>query len=330
MSLLAVASGLTTLAPQGNNIYADLSDYITKAGGSINKVAISEIKGLRGVTATRDIKKDEVVVRCPSVLGLALTDPFEPAQDRNEALVEAGFNLMQWFGVECDEVPYISTLPTLDYQFTPTPDFWDDEHIEAMEFRPAIKAAKKRRKIIREVAEDEGVDEQQLRFATWLVTSRTFNILVDDEEEDEKRIRVCIPFIDMLNHALDPNCDMVILDEDEDSDEAIFALQARYDIPAGSQLFLNYDGPSGGEATSFDLLLDYGVCLGSGTNADPGVLSAYQSNKEPLFTTPRQTTKQHLNDFGHRLHPNLRTALQFRLTLQNALEDWRPVVSPPR
>ena len=317
-----------------------LFNWMTDAGGDVRSVGLADFGKIRGVVATKDFKKDEIIAGCPSALALALSDPAQPQRDDPElALVEAGLNMLQWYKDAETWAPYISSLPTREYQFTPTPNFWDDDHIAALEFPPAVQQATTRKALIDKVATDNAVDRGDLEFATWLASSRSFNIkLVDEEDDDDapfpptggggaKTLRVCVPLLDMVNHGADPNVAMSVLDADKD--DATFALKALRNVKADTQLTLGY---TGGAATSLDLLNDYGFTLGSGpTSSDPRLLAKYDGKgmaSSPLFTTPRKLTLQQLEDPD--LHPDLRQALRFRLTLQTALEQRSSPARRPR
>lgn len=103
----------------------------------------------------------------------------------------------------------------------------------------------------------------ELQFATWMVTSRSFaiKIMVDDPlakegavSTTEKMVRVLLPYIDIINHSSDDsNAELEIIDPDKD--DAWFAVRATRPIKKGKEITISY-GTS--PLASPGLLLDYG------------------------------------------------------------------------
>ena len=237
----------------------------------------SQDDGRRGLFATTNIKKDQIICMVPSDFALALSDPALKGEDA-PTFAHGGLNFLKMYknNPQACQVwaPYLDTLPTRDSPyFDPTPDFYSEEEIDLLEFPRLINNIRKRKKDIQDLATENGMDFDELQFATWLVSSRAFNVQVAEEDEkkveptyDErgqvitkagaasKSIRVLVPFIDMANHdSMSPNCRFTIIDPEKD--DAWFALEANRNIPAGKEIRIAYRG---GIYSSVELLLNYG------------------------------------------------------------------------
>jgi SET domain len=232
--------------------------------------------GQRGLFATTDIKKDQLLCMIPSDVALALSDPSKFGEDA-PTFAHGGLNFlkMYWNDEQARNTwaPYLDTLPTKDSPyFTPTPDYFSDEEIELLEFPRLVKSVHKRKQDIEHLAAENGLTVEELQFATWLVSSRAFNINLSDGEkkEDEqydergqviakagaglKSIRVMIPYLDMVNHDTNsPNCRFTMIDPEKD--EAWFALEANRNIPAGREINIAYRSDI---YSSVELLMNYG------------------------------------------------------------------------
>lgn len=104
---------------------------------------------------------------------------------------------------------------------------------------------KQRKKDIKRVAEEKGIDEEELRFATWLVSSRAFPLSMAEDDNvaatkagdinfddrgqviakaERKWIRILVPLIDVANHSShNPNAKLTVVDPEKDN--AWFALE---------------------------------------------------------------------------------------------------------
>eukprot|EP00526_Cylindrotheca_closterium_P010821 CAMPEP_0113640520 /NCGR_PEP_ID=MMETSP0017_2-20120614/21269_1 /TAXON_ID=2856 /ORGANISM="Cylindrotheca closterium" /LENGTH=394 /DNA_ID=CAMNT_0000551811 /DNA_START=1 /DNA_END=1185 /DNA_ORIENTATION=- /assembly_acc=CAM_ASM_000147 len=248
--------------------------------------------GVRGLFATKNFKKGQLMCQIPSGCALALSDPSKNGDDTpTSAHGGANFLSMYVHDPQAKQVwaPYLDTLPQQGTsQFDPTPDFFDDEELELLEFPRVIQLAKSRKEEIAKLAAEKGLDLSELQFATWLTTSRAFTIklAVESEEEDKamleqdtkaessseeeeasegekqtivtkaeaKVIRVMVPFIDMANHNSDQaNAKLTLVDPEKD--DAWFALEATRPIKAGKEIVIAYGT---GVESSVELFLNYG------------------------------------------------------------------------
>lgn len=249
---------------------SNLIEFLTsqKAAG-INsgcEIGFSNESNIRGLFATKPFKKGEIICKIPSDLALALSNPELGGSDApNVAFGGRNFlDMYQNHNVASKTwAPYLNTLPTKDQHFDASPDFFTDEEVEALEFPRAIEGAKTRLNEIAEICAEYEMDFHELQFATWLVSSRSFQISIDaggptpdgDDlvSKPSKTIRVMVPFIDMINHSEEANAEVHIIDPEKD--EAWFSIRAQRPIKAGKEISITYGT---GYDTSYTLLQNYG------------------------------------------------------------------------
>ncbi|VEU44262.1 unnamed protein product [Pseudo-nitzschia multistriata] len=152
-----------------------------------------------------------------------------------------------------DWKPYLCLLPSNESNdaslFDPTPDFWPDDEIRALELPLAVEQALAKKKMVRDqaaaIAADHScnksiVSEDELRFATWLINSRAVTVILQNEDEKEEEDHedtdeddyldvdnenftatcVLVPLLDMINHSSEvPNAYFSVLGDDGDDDE---------------------------------------------------------------------------------------------------------------
>ncbi len=168
----------------------------------------------------------------------------------------------------------MDTLPKHGTElFDPTPDFLADDDLALLEFPRLIARAQERKHQIATLAAEQNMSMEQLQFATWLISSRAFQLSLSsahsEEREDmpkydergqvidkaqKKTIRVLVPFLDMANHSSDqPNCKLTLIDPEKD--DAWFALEASRPIAAGKELLISYGS---GVDSTVELFMDYG------------------------------------------------------------------------
>ena len=176
--------------------------------------------------------------------------------------------------------PYICNLPEEPESGDEsglTPDFWSDDLIRELEIPSFIQEIMDRKNIVRIVAEKNGVDENELRWATWMIRSRRFTTWdrVDDPSIDDsgslmqkvipKQVEqikgFLLPLIDMANHANEPNAEMKVTVNkwtkkfDETSS---FALRALEPIRKDGEITISYGD---GDWTCLQMMDKYGFFL---------------------------------------------------------------------
>jgi len=241
------------------------------------EIGISNATGQRGIYATQPIRKNDIICRIPSDCILALSNP-DLGGDDIPTLAHCGRNFLDMY--QTDPVAsktwkaYLDTLPSLQENFDATPDFFTDDEIEAIEFPKIIDNVQKHLMEIAEVCAassddgdgDDSISFEDLQFATWLVSSRSVEISMEDNDASEKvsdgviaprstkSIRVMTPLLDMINYSSDnANAELHLIDPEKD--EAWFAIRANRNIRAGKEITMIYGS---GVNTSADLFRQYG------------------------------------------------------------------------
>uniref|UniRef100_A0A7S2R7G0 SET domain-containing protein n=1 Tax=Eucampia antarctica TaxID=49252 RepID=A0A7S2R7G0_9STRA len=289
----------------------------------------------RGVYATKAFKKNEIICRIPSDCALALCDPAMGGDDIPTS-AHAGRNYLLFY--QLDErasklwAPYLDTLPSSmegkNNNFEPTPDYFSDDEIEALEFPLAVEAAKTRRQQIIDLAnsEDDSITLEDLQFATWLASSRSFAISISSQnpdapqglatESDKKSIRVLLPYLDLINHSSnDANAELHLIDPEED--EAWFAIRATRTIRAGKEITIAYGT---GVESSVGLLQNYGF-VPDENKIDQMMLSRAGDGTIKTIDEWSTTLEEDVNALkNENLTENMRKVIQLRCKLKRSYD----------
>lgn len=307
-----------TYAPNASPEISALLSFLTKHDVAPPSAEIGTKNGLRGVFSTKAIKKGSLAAKIPSNLALALSDPSVGAD-----VVRSGLNFLRY----TDDPTWRDYLETLPADPTPTPDFFSEEEIQALEHPSLTKRASERKREIERVAEEAGVEVAKLRFGTWIASSRSFPIPVSEAPSEgvadgvmdvraSKTVRVLVPFLDMINHAAEANCELTLIDPEKD--DAWFAIRAKRPIPRGKEITISYGSAI---CSSADILMDYGfvpeenkidrVMLKKGGE---GVIS----DLEGWSTTLKEDLQMYEDN---RLGENMKRVLEFRIKIKKAYND---------
>jgi hypothetical protein len=247
-------------------------------------------QGLRGLYAKNYIKSGQIIVKVPynSALLVGDTTWINEVDDVGDVLgsdgwskddvddVYQGLHFLRNFVENCEYyAPYVDNLPQIPSSGDEaglTPDFWSSEIIAGLEVSSLVKQIRVRKQIVEEVARKMDVNENELRWATFMVRSRRFTTwnMIDDPNSKkegtffgvfplrrnkiEQRQGFLLPLIDMANHAHNPNAGLKIcvnrMTRDFD-DTSSFALSALRPIKKGEEVTISYGE---GDGTSLDLL----------------------------------------------------------------------------
>eukprot|EP00571_Detonula_confervacea_P004338 CAMPEP_0172320844 /NCGR_PEP_ID=MMETSP1058-20130122/41591_1 /TAXON_ID=83371 /ORGANISM="Detonula confervacea, Strain CCMP 353" /LENGTH=1076 /DNA_ID=CAMNT_0013036199 /DNA_START=99 /DNA_END=3329 /DNA_ORIENTATION=+ len=334
-----------------------------KEGGRPSLVNIeTNSQGLRGLFANKDIKSGEIIVEVPYDAALlvgdsmwaTIFDDFDdvPGSDdwSEDDLddVYQGLNFLQTFMKDADYVPYANNLPHIPSSGDEaglTPDFWTKDYILGFEVPTYIKQILDRKQIVQEVAKKNDVNENELRWATWMIRSRRFTTwnMVDDPNrgDDEsfwgafpsRQNRIeqiqgfLLPLMDMANHANDPNAGLKISVNKwtrEFDDTSTFAFKALRPIKKGEEMTISY-GDS--DTTSLELLDKYGFFL-PGNEADKTI--DWEEFK-PEFTTSLEGDEAELAMLEGKLDESKKPVLSKTTnklkTIVSKLQDYEPSFS---
>ena len=289
------------------------------------EAGISKETGVRGLFCTRAYNKGELLCQIPSDAALCLMDP---AAKEEISMAQAGCNFLEMYADQADAKvawkPYLDTLPTLETHFDATPDFFDDEELELLEFPRIITNAKKRKQeIVTLASEKPELSLEQLQFATWIVSSRCFQITmtegdstIDGEggpvmKKNTRVLRVLVPFLDLANHSSDaPNAELHLIDPDKD--DAWFALKATRNIGVGKEIVINYGT---GIESSVELLSNYGF-VPFENKVDKLMLN--KGGDDTLTKEAWTTTLEEDQAMLQEADGRLKTILEFRARLKQA------------
>jgi len=292
-----------------------LENVDTESFKSSVKIDNNSQTGLRGLYATKDINKGKIIVEVPYnaalLVGDSLSAPVFDTFDEVEGSKDwsdddlddayQGLNFLQTFMKDSEYTPYINTLPSIPSSGDDaglTPDFWSEEYVKGLEVPRYVKEALDRKQIVEQVAKKNNVNEDELRWATWMMRSRritTWNMVNDPNiDQDDKLFGVfptnqkveqaqgfLIPLIDMANHAHVPTAVLKISVNKwtrQFDDTSTFALKALKQISEGDEVTICYGE---GDRTSLDLLDKYGFFL-EGNEADKTI---DWEELKPEFTT---------------------------------------------
>jgi hypothetical protein len=204
------------------------------------EIGISD-SGFRGVFATRPFKPGDcmctsnscIVVHCSSA-----------SRHRCSDRCSTGCYLYRSYpwgsqGTQIVYKPYLDTLPTRDYCFSPTPDFLSDEEIWLLPWSIVQRVMeRKNSKLSLHPSMLEGIDFETLQFVTWLVTSRKFTIT----QRNQQRTVLLIPFFDFLNHSSDdcPNAKLKVAEQKDGEEDSFYMLESIRCIAVNDHVTIAY------------------------------------------------------------------------------------------
>jgi len=255
----------------------DFMDWVSAAGGVVDAVRLADCGGgLRGLKATRDLKKGEVIVRIPRSIILdveraeasAVSSIWRGAADEIPGYVKIGLAVLyeQRRGAESDLRPYLELLPSrADFERDGGPAaLWSDAELAVTECGGLIESAKRRRR--QSYAADvralqpaalaarwtelglpgEPPSAEELSWAVTVVTSRAYGVGSGSG---------LVPVVDMANHdGRYPQHTAKGLEEDGKT----FVVLATERIKQGAQVCLTY-----GNLANLLLLPQFGSVLPS-------------------------------------------------------------------
>lgn len=187
------------------NLVQFLKNQNSKGLGNV-EIGYHRKNGVRGLFATKNFKKGQIICQIPSNCALALSDPSKNGEDA-PTLIHEGANFLSMYlnDEQAKQMwdPYLNTLPAQgSNHFDPTPDFFTDDELDLLEFPRIIQQAKGRKEDIEKLAKVKGLDKDDLQYAVWLTASRKFSISIATKSVKEekailenKSLRVMVPFI---------------------------------------------------------------------------------------------------------------------------------------
>ncbi|GMH95761.1 hypothetical protein TL16_g13227 [Triparma laevis f. inornata] len=229
----------------------------------------------------------------PSSLALSLWDPSTKSETPPTA-TDCAVNFKEWYLDDENRLntfaPYIGILPTpSEVELDVTPDYYSENEIKMLEFPKIIESINQRNRDIEKSSTTTKLSPSDLKYYTYLVTSRSFNIRLsaDDKDSDNvKGVRIMLPFLDLLNHGGKSNAELDILNPEKD--DSTFVIRAKRPIQPGKEISLTYG--SGG-FSSVDLFSSYGFVPSGVEGRDEKNVKVGGRKRRPVTADERTMAK---------------------------------------
>jgi len=307
---------------------------------NLNKVAVADFGGLRGVMALQDIGKGEEIVGIPATFAVDLGgDARDPLPAAQRLLATRAMEVADNFDPDDeddesgsdDRAAYWATLPPPDSPDLCTPDFFSEAQMRMLQWPPLITASRQRGAAIRAAlgsaapSGDMGTSSlsaaggrmRELRWAVWAVLSRVLTVQAPPDPgalgggQPQGR-KLLIPFIDMFNHKGGTKHYLT------GRTDGMLRVVAGTPVKAGEQIFIMY----GTETTSnAEFVAHYGFHDPSpqAANADRALARAYPEALPALaFSTVEEDEALLAADGDDALSYPESLAVRLRLGLKKA------------
>jgi hypothetical protein len=329
-------------------------DYLDKhdAGDNLKRVALGFFPlphgggKLRGVVAMKNFKKGDVIIRIPFPmavnLGVEGEDPSMPGLTLlRDCCSTRG---LSGFEASTSRQPYYDMLPPFKGDdCLGSTDFFSDQALEALQSPLIVQETVRRRERVRarfnEFIQQSTVEkpltwtdgstlqEEHLRWAVWLITSRVLTVRGDEAEG--RAYRLLIPLLDMCNH--DRKSPHVLTGRAVSNGE--LKVVAGSPVSAGEQINICYGG---GVAGNDRFIQDYGFLDDDGLAYDlvaqqllgkrrlvegssAGRLMTTTDRSEAIASLATTTIEEDEALLSNETDPAVRCAIQFRLGVKRAL-----------
>jgi SET domain len=244
----------------------------------------------RGVFARESFAPGEYILAIPFTSTLLVHESFSGEEEPSD--IQLGYHFWTTFfqrndpGDEHLKGPwwntYLDCLPKQNSsQFTPTPEFWTEDAIDAIEVPMLVQEMKRRQQAVNDTIRQyhpnatSGMHEKlcnDLLFAAWLVRSRGFTTVKTRSQSScqlggtvARRRTVLIPYMDFINHEsndLFVNAEIDVVESKSD-EESFFALTCRRPIAVGDEILIQYGT---GQENTLDLFSKYGFYTADSIN----------------------------------------------------------------
>lgn len=297
----------------------------------------------RGIFAKDSFNPGEYIFAIPFTSTLLIHETYSGEEELSD--IQLGFRL--WTTIlqpnevgQCDEqrkdrwATYLACLPKQNSsQFTPTPEFWTEDAINAIEVPILVQEMKRRRRevsdIIRQYYPHLSSITQQMfyndvLFAAWLVRSRGFTTVkasglsgLENGGRISRTRTVLIPFMDFINHESNDsfvNAEIEVVDSKTD-EESFFALACKRSISVGDEVLIQYGT---GLENTLDLVSKYGFYSTDFINIQDESFFLDSFDGTNIWTSSIENDEQVLQT--QILSEDMRRALELRLHLKRIEE----------
>jgi hypothetical protein len=251
-----------------------------------------------------------VLISIPHTLALDLGDSADPVATGLRLL-----RVMEEHAVAPKDAAlgaYLRLLPALGgSDYSTTTDFFSEQELEMLQWPPVEAETRGRQARYREMAAAEGVGEEALKWATWLVVSRVIAVSIPSVGLH----KLLIPFLDFLNHDGDSPHELQVK---RVASGLLLTVVAGAEIRPGDEVSFVYGG---GTLGSDRFIQDYGFLDADHTRSLDRRLVEGQPERvrEALKATSADEDRVLLSsDGGKKLTPSEALAIQFRLGLKVA------------
>ncbi|GAB5035234.1 Hypothetical protein NocV09_02401100 [Nannochloropsis oceanica] len=245
-----------------------LIDWIQTQGGLINHLAVASIQpyNIRGIVALKPFKKGDIIISIPYSLALDVTPPSLPSSSSTLAdPIPAALELLRQLDdeeIKARYAPYLAMIPSATTKqgeggYGLTTDFFTKSELESLQWPPTLVETNNRIQRTQEAAKEGGREEGLVRWAVWMVVSRSLGIapaLLGEGEGGRGGGRsgqrqVLIPFLDLCNH--DEGSPHVLTGREG----GMLKVVAGREVGVGEEVAFAYGG---GQLTSDRFVQDYG------------------------------------------------------------------------
>lgn len=320
------ASATQATAKPEQVLWEQYPRFVSARGGSMEKVTLSRVDGVRGVVATCDIAEGETIIEIPIEASIDITDP---KHEKDPTAVAVNF--LKLYKENAEELqPYFDMLPSPQSEDMQTmPDFFSDEGLQLLQCPPVARKTHLRRELCAKRAAETGLPEEEVRWALCTVAQRAFSVM----SPVDGLLRLMLPGIDLFNHDAHAQHLMKVRWDLEGYVSAVFKVIAGSPIKKGDEIRICYGGSPfrpdgcGGDCTGDIALTNamylqrYGFvdeCFGT-TMVDGKWLVSKEAADIPeaLAQTSLQEDEAMLAADGN--SAATRTAVRFRAHLKRAL-----------
>lgn len=223
---------------------------------SLDKVAVADFDGLRGVMARQDIAPGEEIIAIPAPFAVDLgADGADVVSAAQRLLATRATEIAPAYEPEEDDDPdeiimpssprsvYWASLPQPDSPDLCTPDFFSEAEMQMVQWPPLVADTVKRTDTICKALSSAGASDASaaymLRWAVWAVQSRVLTVQGPPDAMGRPGGRkLLIPFIDMFNHKGGTAHYLT------GRTDGMLKVKAGSPIRAGEQIFIMYGTPA--------------------------------------------------------------------------------------
>jgi len=308
----------------------ELFRWLRGAGASLNRVALAEFAGMRGVMALEDIEVGEVVCSVPQEMSLKLCDGGSNPGVAAVSVLDAIRQNSSPFA------PALEMLPGMDDARAIT-DFFSEEELQNLQWPDLVEETNKRKRTLNTVYDrTEKLRSEcswdEFLWASFIVVSRAFTL----QQKSGESVRCLVPLMDMFNHSSQSKTELRVRN-------GSCRVIAGEKLLAGQEVTFGYGG---GRLSNKRLIQDYGFVQLNNPNDASIFLGQGRSVTNPYIQQRKDEVnaqvKKYLSEFPTTfdedtallevdqspLTRNSRNAILFRRELKRTLLEIESALNP--